>query len=379
MEEQMERRPLILYETIEMLYKYINGISFHDIAESMSRLYGDVFPGVFVQKLDCLERITQEVCSGLQVQNRQMQRFFRRFETDAIRDNLCLAKVMTLSFFLYDHPELEKEAEALKRYWAGMRQEGFQIVAVSMSGLEFRPLEPGQRRKDLVEQLCELDYPAEYRMELLWMLTHFDTCMDTLVQLISPYAQRLQTRLEQETWLMTATADYWQEQFTGTSPSQLVQLIARAKENLSQQAQTRVRFSLMNCTGILYDLAGEYSVERRGCSTFVIGYAVTIHSTIRKVGGSVERTCAILRSISDKSKFEVLQRLGVERSYCQKLAEDMNINPGHMSRILMSLFQYGFLTREQEQSRYYYTTDQESISAFLTGVRQLLAGNARER
>lgn len=193
MEEQMERRPLILYETIEMLYKYINGISFHDIAESMSRLYGDVFPGVFVQKLDCLERITQEVCSGLQVQNRQMQRFFRRFETDAIRDNLCLAKVMTLSFFLYDHPELEKEAEALKRYWAGMRQEGFQIVAVSMSGLEFRPLEPGQRRKDLVEQLCELDYPAEYRMELLWMLTHFDTCMDTLVQLISPYAQRLQT------------------------------------------------------------------------------------------------------------------------------------------------------------------------------------------
>ena len=33
MEEQMERRPLILYETIEMLYKYINGISFHDIAE----------------------------------------------------------------------------------------------------------------------------------------------------------------------------------------------------------------------------------------------------------------------------------------------------------------------------------------------------------
>ena len=64
MEEQMERRPLILYETIEMLYKYINGISFHDIAESMSRLYGDVFPGVFVQKLDCLERITQEVCGG---------------------------------------------------------------------------------------------------------------------------------------------------------------------------------------------------------------------------------------------------------------------------------------------------------------------------
>ncbi len=97
-----------------------------------------------------------------------------------------------------------------------------------------------------------------------------------------------------------------------------------------------------------------------------------------KVGGSVERTCAILRSISDKSKFEVLQRLGAERSYCQKLAEDMNINPGHMSRILMTLFQYGFLTREQEQSRYYYTTNRDSISTFLSGVRQLLVGKPEE-
>ena len=66
----------------------------------------------------------------------------------------------------------------------------------------------------------------------------------------------------------------------------------------------------MNCTGILYDLEGEYSVACEGCSTFIIGCAVTIHSTIRKVGGSVKHTCAILRSISDKKQEVSLQRLG---------------------------------------------------------------------
>ena len=30
---QIDRRTFILYETVEMLYKYVNGISFCDIAE----------------------------------------------------------------------------------------------------------------------------------------------------------------------------------------------------------------------------------------------------------------------------------------------------------------------------------------------------------
>lgn len=51
---QIDRRTFILYETVEMLYKYVNGISFCDIAESMARLYGDAFPAAFTQRLQCL-------------------------------------------------------------------------------------------------------------------------------------------------------------------------------------------------------------------------------------------------------------------------------------------------------------------------------------
>ena len=54
MTELIERKALLLYEAIEMLYKYINGISFHDIAESMAHLYGSAFPAIFARKLDCL-------------------------------------------------------------------------------------------------------------------------------------------------------------------------------------------------------------------------------------------------------------------------------------------------------------------------------------
>ena len=375
---QIDRRTFILYETVEMLYKYVNGISFCDIAESMARLYGDAFPAAFTQRLQCLERISREGCAVRDVQNPTVQRYFRRFETDAVRDNMCLAKAMTLAFYLYEAPEPEEEVRHLKERWRCMQRQGFRLGDMSISGLEFRPLEPGQERRSLVDLLYGLNYPAEYRLELLQTLSHYGQALDALLELAAPYARQLEAQLEGESWLLESTADYWQTQFTGTSPSQLVQLIAQSQETLPELPDKRVLFSLMNCTGILYDLNDEYSAVSRGGSTFVIGCAVTIHSTIRKVGGSVERTCAILRSISDRSKFEVLQRLGAERSYGQKLAEEMEINPGQMSRILVTLFNYGFLTREQEQSRYYYTTNKESISAFFRQAQQLLTGRAEQ-
>ena len=153
---QIDRRTFILYETVEMLYKYVNGISFCDIAESMARLYGDAFPAAFTQRLQCLERISREVCAGLDVQNPTVQRYFRRFETDAVRDNMCLAKAMTLSFFLYEAPEPEEEVRHLKERWRCMQRQGFRLGDMSISGLEFRPLEPGQERRSLVDLLYEL-------------------------------------------------------------------------------------------------------------------------------------------------------------------------------------------------------------------------------
>ena len=97
MTELIERKALLLYETVEMLYKYINGISFHDIAESMAHLYGSApvfrseagLPGADYP--GGLRRAAGAKPTDAAI--------FRRFETDAVRDNLCLAKVMTLSFF----------------------------------------------------------------------------------------------------------------------------------------------------------------------------------------------------------------------------------------------------------------------------------------
>lgn len=188
----VDQRIFWLYETVEMLYKYCNGISFRDIAESMRQLYGASFPNEFTRRLMTLEAVSQEICAGVDPAAGPMQTYFHRFETDALRDNMCLAKALTLSFFLYDDPDPQQEAARLKARWAQMRESGFRLGDVSMSGLEFRVPEPQQQKRELVDLFYRLNYPAEYRMELLRAFSHYDESLDELLEIILPYARRLQ-------------------------------------------------------------------------------------------------------------------------------------------------------------------------------------------
>ena len=73
-----------------------------------------------------------------------------------------------------------------------MQRQGFRLGDMSISGLEFRPLEPGQERRSLVDLLYGLNYPAEYRLELLQTLSHYEQALDALLELAAPYARRLE-------------------------------------------------------------------------------------------------------------------------------------------------------------------------------------------
>lgn len=374
MSYRIERRIYWLYETVEMLGKYVNGVTFQSIRDKMVSLYGADLPQKFLSHMDCLDQISKEVCEDLNLQDAQVQRYFRYFDGDGVRDRLCLAKVMTHSFFLYQDEDASKECVNLKAHWHWLREQGFSLGEMSGAGLAFRALEAGQQPRDLVSQFYSLDYPVECRMELLQMMTHYDTYLDTLLEMILPYVHRLQERFVMLPQIMEETADYWERQIMDQAPSLLVEMITQASEIPENMVCNRVLFSIMGSAAVLYDLKGELSLQYHGGTTYVIGCGVTASNTAKKVSGTMERTCAIMRSICDKNKFEVLRRLSVERSYGQKLSEEMGVNPGHMSRILIALFGYGFLIREQEQSKYYYSTDKENLARFFDQAKELFVG-----
>ena len=66
MSYEIIRGPFILMETVEMLYKYVNNISFLNIASRLRLLRGGM-DAEMQRRMERLQKLTQEVCGGFRL------------------------------------------------------------------------------------------------------------------------------------------------------------------------------------------------------------------------------------------------------------------------------------------------------------------------
>lgn len=366
----LDRKPYLLYETVGMLVKYVNRISFLEIRDTMQRLYRGCFDEVWNRRLECLQTITDEVCGDLNREDEEIQYFFSRREVGNNRDATTMARVMTTSFLQYLDHSLEGETQVLKTTWEQMQSVGFRLYG-SLSGIAFGPLQPGEKRQSLFRQIYGLGFQGDFAMEVLNVLEDYSGNLDRLVRLIAPYARRLEERLAAQPWLMESIAAYWQEQFQEMPPEKFLGDSKVGYREPPVNSERRVCFSLMDCTELHWETADSILHPER--SLFVFGSVIIAECSRRMYSEDLDWICAAFRTLGDKSKMELLMRLAEGRSYCQQLAEEARCNTGNMSRNLTALAGNGFLKQEREQSRTYYTTDLDGISRFFREVEDLFA------
>ena len=75
------RKPYILFETVEMLYRFVNGISFRSLL-SLRLAAEDTAEGDrMVRQVEQLQEILEETCRGLDPQSPALRRFLARVDT----------------------------------------------------------------------------------------------------------------------------------------------------------------------------------------------------------------------------------------------------------------------------------------------------------
>lgn len=369
----LDPNPYLLYETVEMIFKYLNNISFPEIRNTLRRLYTGFCDEDWARRMERLQELMEDCCRDLDPEDEDIQYFFKRVDTGCVREFTSLARVMTLSFLQFRCHDVAGEIQVLKDCWKRLQGMNYTIAGFGVSGLEFRPLEPGQQQKTLFMQIYALDYPAEFKMELLKVLQDYDAHLDWLARVIAPYAARLEAHLMQEPWLMQTTVGYWSRQFETITPEEFLGGSAMLNQSIPEAEERRICFTLMNCSELFWNLPGDSPLEPQQ-GLYIFGCAVVSQASMRRISGNADRICSILRSISDKNKFEILCKLSQTRSYCQKLAEELHCDKGNLSRSLAVLHSYGFLIQEPEQARVYYHTNTAGIEDFLQEVRLLLTG-----
>lgn len=364
MSYEIVRGPFMLYETVAMLYKYVNNISFQSILSRQRLLRGAPATKALVRRMDRLQEIMEEVCAGLDPEDPILQRYFAC--VGVVDDDLCLANLMTASFCTLNEPELRAHGAEICATWKKYQQDGLWIQPDVTGVLSF--WNDPDRPEDLFEQVSCLNLPAEFRLQLYGALRKFEKSMEELIELTAPLSDRLEALYRQDTWLLDETVAYWEEKFKETPPFELLATIGGVNYVRNAREHTRVAFGLMSCNILLCGRAA----SAQDSNLLYIGCGTTISSMSRKQSDDLENAGAILRALGDKKRLEILRRLSKGRLYSHELADVMQMDPGNMSRILAVLHNYGFLRQERESLRNYYQTDRETIHRFLQLVETVI-------
>lgn len=370
MELILDPQPFLLYETVSMIYSYVNDVSILSARDRISRAHRGCYDDTWFRKLGRLQEILEDCCKDLDVDDETVQHFFRQMSTGLSSDYIYLAAIITVSFMRLEKHDLDGEIRTLKDNWKRLQEEGYKLSELGAGGLGILPLEPGEQHQQLSRQVYELKYPAELRLEILNALMDYDAELDRLAELLRPYAQRLEAHLQVEPWLMDSTVAYWKRQFEATTPDEFFRSRSLVDLKIPALNENRICFSLIDCVQIHIS----YGIGAPDSGLFYFGCATLAESFLHHGDENVDWILSALRSLCDKNRFELIRRLSREQNYCQKLAEDLGCHPGNVSRNLTSLWKEGFLIRKEGENRVYYETDTDRIESFLQQVLFLLTG-----
>lgn len=364
MEYEIIQGPFMLYETVGMLYKYVNRISFQSVLNKRGPLPSGMAEPL-KRRADRLQQIMEEVCADLDPEDAVMQRYFGRVGTEY--EYLCLAQLMTHSFCTLKYPDLQRSADEICGIWRELQARNAWIHPKGVCALVFSdgPESPG----NLIKQIRALKYPVEFQLELCETLTNFDESMQEMVCRMAPYAARLEKIYSGERWLFDELEAYWQEEFRKIPPTKF--LDAAVGEDQATGEKTVVAVSLMNSNLLTCETAND-SLFCTEYNAMYIGSFVTSSSLMRKQGDNIESVAVIMKYLGDRKRLEILRRLSKDRFYGMELAEDMGMNPGNLSRSLAMLHNYGFIRQERGILRTYYQSDREAFHNFLELVERTI-------
>ena len=368
---EIVRGPFLLMETVAMLHKYVNGLSFQS-AISRQRFFMSTQDYLAQsENMRRLQQMMEHICKDLDRNSPRFRHYFACAGEDP--ESVCLAHLMIHPFCTLREPELRKNAAEICKIWQDLQQRGYWLTSRNEENMVFAFTNDPGCPGDLFMQIKALRFPGHFQMKMYESFRNFDQSMEELVELIEPYARSLQSHFRREQGLFREAERYWDEAFQKTSLVDFTATFANEAFLAKMSSHTRVAVLMMD-SGLLTAVAAHSPLELE-YNILYLGSAIPANGMPRSRGGDVVTVGNMLKCIGDKKRLEILRRLSAEPSYGLELAEIMGVDSGHMSRILSQMHSYGFLREDKDRQRVYYRTDREAIHNFLELVEDTILSN----
>lgn len=365
---EVVRGPFLLMETVAMLHKYVNGISFQSAISRQRFFMGSADYQAHSTRMSRLQEMMERICTGLDTSGSRLRHYFACAGEDP--ESVCLAQLMTHPFCTLRHPDLRENAAEICRIWQDLQRRGYWLTSRNGENMVFAITNDPGCPGDLFMQIKAMRFPGAFQMEMYECFRDFERSMAELVELIEPYARALEEILIREGELFRQVECYWDNTFRKTGVEAFVATFTNETFLTKMSENTRVAVLLMD-SNLLTAVAARSHLELE-YNILYIGSAIPANGLPRSRGGDVEAVGNMLKCIGDKKRLEILRRLNIQPSFGLELAEVMGVDSGHMSRILSQMHGYGFLREEKNRQRVYYRTDPEAVRNFLEMVENTI-------
>jgi len=360
MHYEIIRQPFMFIETITLLYRYVNGLSFSSLWNHNHEPRNSPRENDIRERLLLLQRIMDEVCEGMDREDTKLQYFFASHESTPSVESSCLARYLVSAFLEYKNPGFEQTIADILESRERMHAQGGWLKQSKGIGLEWTtaPDCPG----DLFAQICALtNLSAEFRLQLYGALHQFPETLQELADLMRPVSLRLEDAFSRSGLCLGDMAEYWLH-----SQMPPIEFLA---DTLGQRAVeyagdcTRLAIGLMNANMIYHGMAND-PYHPRPYNYMYIGCCISSYSLVAKNDDALDKASTVLRGPSERKRLEVLRRLSKRSCYGLELAEIMSMDRGNLSRLLSVLHSQGFLIQEKENQRVYYRANREALQKF---------------
>lgn len=343
-------------EAAEVVARCINRENYETTQNKFLMRYGARFTDEtrqkFTDKMALIEQIYEQM-EGKIPQEPMTEFLFRKYyygNTYSI-----LAQIMLINFQDIGISATEEYLDACKARWHKMKKEKVHLKAVSFSVLVF---EPGEERLEdcLMQDIDLLDYPYEFKWDLLKVLSNFDFYIEEMKELFCKIEPELRECLKLLDPMVEEMKAFWSRKLDQKILDEMAESMGISKEKANGK-DVILQLLRMPCDQAIMD-------EQWGEKNLPLYLGICIEWGNQFGDDQIDRQllCEKLRVFSEDSKFEILQLLKKEGCYGQEIARKVKLDAATVSRHLTVMQRQGLVYIERKEGRHiYYRINQNEI------------------
>lgn len=344
MEVLVTARPHMLFETVELMYAYVNEIPAWTLTEA----------GPYCLPVEAVQQMMDTACAEVSKQDPRVQYYFRRYQLSEEPERFtCIARNLAYNAMFPSTGSIAGDCEQLCTLRRQQRKNGDRFTAID----EYRLLYMEASESEFVplaQDIARLGVSPEYGQMLLEQFSGFDEAVSQLEAILTPVANKLEPLMLPWAERAELLAAAWQEHYSQPDSVQKWQKRVRYTEELSLGAiQAQLRY--------LGPKRALGTVNRFGNMVFFhIGVAVLVEKPASESFEGWEFQA--LRLLGSEPRMRMLRVMMDKPMSSRELAQMLDLHLGVVCRDVGNLFTAKLLNTEMVNGRNRYRTNMETLN-----------------